>query len=119
MSPVGAKTVKHLLRYELSRELSDGSFFRCADPACDVVYVRFDTRGTSGSPVEVFNRVDIKERAMPCANGRERLVCYCFGYTVGDIEDDVRSGANVIAHSIAKDVRAGFCACEVMNPGGG
>jgi hypothetical protein len=119
MSPVGVKTVKHLLRYELSRELADGSFFRCPDPACDVVYVRFAAGEALETPVEVFGRPDIKERAKPFATGRERLVCYCFGYTVGDIEDDVRSGANAVVAAIARDVRAGFCACEVMNPGGG
>lgn len=119
MSPVGAKTVKHLLRYELSRALSEGLFFRCPDPACDVIYLRFAPDGVLRSPAEIFRRADIKERAKPFARGHDRLVCYCFGYTVGDIEDDVRSGAHTIATAIAREVKAGYCACEVMNPGGG
>ncbi len=49
------------------------------------------------------------------ATGRDRLVCHCFGYTVGEIQDDAR-GDNLIPAALARDVNAGLCACEVMNP---
>jgi len=118
LRPVGTKTVKHIMRYPLARALELGLFFYCGNPDCDVVYLRAESeRGDSWA--EVFRRADIKERARPYASGRERLVCHCFGYTVGEIEDDARAGTNVIPSAIAAEVRAGMCACEVMNPKGG
>lgn len=117
LRPVGLKTVKHLLRYPVARTLRPGRFFHCGNPDCDVVYLRAEGED-SDSWAEEFRRESIKERARPYASGSERLVCHCFGYTVGEIEGDARS-ANVIPSAIAAEVRAGTCACEVMNPKGG
>ncbi len=119
LRPVGTKTVKHLLRYSLARTLEPGLFFHCGNPDCDVVYLRTADGDVAGPWAEVFRRKDLKERAHPYASGSERLVCFCFGYTVGEIEDDARVGANVVPPAIAAEVRAGNCACEVMNPKGG
>ena len=120
--PVKLKTVKHLLSYPLSRAVSGGGFSYCADPECDVYYFRpGDVRpgvSTETEP-EVYQAVDIKERARPFSRGAERLVCHCFGYTVGDIADDARGACNAIPGAIAAEVRAGMCACEVLSPGGG
>lgn len=118
LSPVAAKTVKHLLNYEPARSLQAGAFFHCTDPDCDIIYVRFPPDDTSGTPDEIFRRDDIKECARPHAQGRDRLVCHCFGYTAGEIEDDATSGVNSIPTAIAAEVRAGNCACEVKNPTG-
>ena len=68
---------------------------------------------------EVYRAADIKDRARPHARGADRLVCHCFGHTVGDIVADTRSGRHEIPAAIAAEVRAGMCACEVLNPGGG
>lgn len=118
LRPVGTKTLKHIVRYPVARALAPGLFFHCGNPGCDVVYLRAEEED-GDSWAEVFRRADIKERARPSASGRERLICHCFGYTVGEIEDDARAGANVIPSAIAAEVRAGMCACEVMNPKGG
>lgn len=120
--PMILKTVKHLLSYPLSRAVSGEGFSYCVDPECDVYYFRPRDAGPAASAKtepEVYRAADIKERARPFAGGDERLVCHCFGYTVGDIEDDARSGRNAIPAAIAAEVRAGMCACEVLNPGGG
>jgi hypothetical protein len=111
---VGFKTAKHILRYEAARELREGRFLHCRNPACDLAYLRL----AMGEPVETFRRGDMKDSVRPFAQGRDRLVCYCFGYTLGEIQDDVRQGNDGIATTIARDVRAGLCACEVMNPKG-
>lgn len=124
---MATKTLKHLLRYPLARRLEEGVFFHCENPDCDVVYVRgtdLETAAetaaeTATEPAEVFRRADIKERALPFATGSERLVCHCFGYTVGEIEHDARTGRDAIPAAINAEVRAGHCACEVMNPKGG
>lgn len=118
LNPVAMKTVKHLLKYELARSLKPGGFWHCASPDCEVVYVRFAEDASNDTPNEVFRRDEIKECAKPHATGRDRLVCYCFGYTVGEIQDDVCSGANSVPFAIAAEVRAGYCACEVKNPAG-
>ena len=120
--PVKLKTVKHLLSYALSHGVSGEGFSYCAHPECEVYYFRSRGVGTVGSvetEPEVYRAVDIKERARPFARGAQRLVCYCFGHSAGDIADDARSGRNVIPAAIEADVRAGMCACEVLNPGGG
>lgn len=118
---VGFKTVKHLLRYELARTVTPGAFLYCGRPDCDVVYVGVSPDLEAGGAVieRLFGRADLKERTRPFATGRDRLVCHCFGYTVGEIEDDARAGQDLIPAAIAADVKAGLCACEVMNPKGG
>lgn len=115
---VGTKTVKHILSYELARELVAGRFFYCQNPDCDVTYLR---PSPAMPPVfeEVFHREDLKERVKASATGRDRLVCHCFGYTVGEIEDDARDGRDLIPAAIAAEVKSGLCVCEVMNPKGG
>ena len=118
MSPIAVKTVKHLLKYELARALQLGIFWHCANPDCDVVYARFSSDSSSDTPDALFCRDDIKDCAEPHAAGRDRLVCYCFGYTVGEIEDDVVSDTDSVPNAIAAEVRAGNCACEVKNPAG-
>ncbi len=116
------KTVKHLLSYVISRAVSGEGFSYCADPECEVYYFRPREVGTARSTEtdqEVYRAADIKKRARPFARGAEWLVCHCFGHTAGDIADDARSGRNAIPDAIAAEVRAGMCACEVLNPGGG
>ncbi len=117
--PVGRKTVKHLLRYPLARALEGGEFFHCENVDCDVVYVRVAEAEPATRTAEVFRRGDIKERARPFATGSERLICHCFGYTVREISDDALAGTHAIPAAIAAEVRAGLCACEVLNPKGG
>ncbi len=118
LRPVGVKTVKHLLRYPLARSLSDGRFLYCPDRECDLVYLRFAAENSSDTPDETFRSDDIKERARLQASEDDRFVCYCFGYTMAEIRNDAHSGSNSIPAAIAAEVRAGNCACEVMNPGG-
>ena len=118
LSAVEVKTVKHVLRYALARCLEPGSFGHCPNEECDVVYARTPCDGANDVG-EIFRRCDIKEHLRPFAQGRERLLCYCFGYTRGHVEDDARSGNDAILPIISAQMRAGDCACEVMNPRGG
>ena len=49
----------------------------------------------------------------------EDLVCYCFGYTESDIEEDVRlNGKSTILEKILSEKKAGACQCSVKNPKG-
>jgi hypothetical protein len=127
---VGTKTVKHLLRAELAHRVWGGDFAFCSSGECEVYYVRLRESHRARIPqsaenppgtmtLEVYTAEHIKERARPHARGAERLICHCFGYTAGDIAEDARNGGRHIPEAIAAEVRAGMCACEVLNPGGG
>jgi hypothetical protein len=49
----------------------------------------------------------------------EKLVCYCFGYSVSDIERDVReNGTSTIMKRIADAKKVGGCQCAEKNPAG-
>lgn len=46
-------------------------------------------------------------------------ICYCFGFTRKDIEDEIaETGRSTVADRITVEVRAGRCACELKNPSG-
>ena len=47
------------------------------------------------------------------------LICYCFGYTRGDIEQDfTRNTRSLIMEKIAGEKRMGGCDCANKNPKG-
>jgi len=47
------------------------------------------------------------------------LICYCFGYTVNDIEQDfIKTGRSLIIEKIAAEKKAGGCDCANKNPKG-
>ena len=47
------------------------------------------------------------------------LVCYCFGYTVNDIEQDfIKNERSLIIEKIAAEKKAGCCDCVNKNPRG-
>jgi hypothetical protein len=47
------------------------------------------------------------------------LICYCFGYTRRDIEQDViKNGRSLILEKIAAEKKAGGCDCSTKNPKG-
>jgi hypothetical protein len=49
----------------------------------------------------------------------EDLVCYCFGLTRADIEQDfLRNGRSLILEKIAAEKKAGGCDCAHKNPQG-
>ena len=49
----------------------------------------------------------------------DELVCYCFGYTVDDIEQDfIRNKRSLIIEKIAAEKKTGGCDCINKNPKG-
>ncbi len=49
----------------------------------------------------------------------EELICYCFNYTLSDIESDVNKyGKSTIEERIVSEKKAGACRCETENPKG-
>ncbi len=49
----------------------------------------------------------------------KELICYCFGYTRADIEQDVVAhGKSTIFERIASEKKVGGCQCAILNPSG-
>ena len=47
------------------------------------------------------------------------LICYCFGYTVNDIEQDfIKNERSLVIEKIAAEKKAGGCDCVNKNPKG-
>jgi len=50
---------------------------------------------------------------------KDELVCYCFGYTVNDIESDALTNSrSLIIEKIASEKKSGGCDCAKKNPKG-
>lgn len=49
----------------------------------------------------------------------KNLICYCFGHTASDIEQDVAAnGKSTIMERIISEKKTGGCQCAVKNPKG-
>ncbi|MBV5327253.1 MAG: hypothetical protein JZU65_06365 [Chlorobium sp.] len=49
----------------------------------------------------------------------EDTICYCFGYTTSDIEQDVvMNGKSTIIERIISEKKIGGCQCAIKNPEG-
>jgi hypothetical protein len=47
------------------------------------------------------------------------LICYCFGYSVDDIQEDYRkNGQSTIMEKIKVEKKSGNCRCATQNPKG-
>lgn len=83
----------------------------CATADCPVVY--FDVDGTvTFAEADLIVPVYAKH-----PNNTSVPVCYCFGVTVGAMANGGR--ARKLRESVAREVQAQRCACEVKNPKGG
>jgi len=50
---------------------------------------------------------------------KDEQICYCFGYTVADIESDALANSrSLILEKIAAEKKAGGCNCSEKNPKG-
>lgn len=47
------------------------------------------------------------------------IICFCFGYTIKDIKDDVlKNGRSLILDKIMAEKKTGSCSCSLKNPKG-
>ena len=105
-------TVKALLTDAALRRLDGKGYRFCPEPSCDLVY--FDRDAAS-----VFMKQDLSVRVGLKETEDPIPVCYCFGISVADLRNEIASqGKTDVPASIAAEVRAGHCACEVKNPEG-
>ena len=105
-------TVKSLVR-QLPLGMSNTQYYFCEAQDCDVVYFALDSQAPVFRRADLLMRVGVKETADPIS------VCYCFGFTRGDIQAEIiNTGRSTIAERISAEIKAGSCACEVKNPSG-
>lgn len=109
---VGMLTLKSVVR-RLPLRMPETQYYFCEATDCDVVYFALDPQAP------IFRRGDLLVSVGAKSNADPLPVCYCFGYTRKDIEDEIaETGRSTIADRITAEVRAGRCACEVKNPSG-
>ncbi len=105
-------TVKSLVR-QLPLGMPNTHYYFCEAKDCDVVYFALDPQAPIFHRADLLVRVGVKETADPIP------VCCCFGFTRGDIQDEIaETGRSTIAERISAEVKASNCACEVKNPTG-
>lgn len=106
-----ASTVRALVHEQERGRVVEGDYVLCVNPACAQVYT-----APSGAPLlrsDLAVRVGFKEQAGP------HLVCFCFGHSVEDIEEELRrDGATRIPERIKAEIEAGRCSCDIRNPQG-
>jgi hypothetical protein len=88
-------------------------YYFCDASDCDVVYFALEAEAP------MFRREDLVVRVGAKETGDPIPVCYCFGFTRKDIENEIaETGRSTVADRIKTEVNAGNCACEVRNPSG-
>lgn len=109
---VNMLTVRSLVRH-LPLGMPKAQYYFCEVTECDVVYFASKPEAPIFKRADLLVRVGVKETENPVP------VCYCFGFTREDIEQEVAHiGRSAIAQRITAEVKAGNCACEVKNPSG-
>ena len=109
---VDVVTVRTLVKTRAQHRLAEADGYRfCAAPDCDTVYSHPSTGlllRTSDVTVDVCQK----------SKRPERPVCYCFGYSVADVERDARADEPRVVADIEDKCRQGLDRCELENPQG-
>lgn len=109
-APVNRMTLKALLNADGLRRGVPAQPRFCGNADCPIVYFDVD-RDVTFREADLTVRVYAKH-----PNDAEMPVCYCFGVSVGAMAN---GRARELRESIAAEVQAQHCACEVKNPKGG
>lgn len=99
------------------RELALAAYHFCGTPGCAVVYFASAAQGCAQGQ-SAITREQLRERVFQKESADNVLVCYCFRYSVGDIQRSDRAGRCAILADIMAGTQQGQCACELRNPQG-
>jgi len=106
------RTLEHLLKPEMLGSLRNAQYYYCKEPACDVVYF-------SNEKVPFFSIDDVAVKVFAKDQGDDVPVCYCFDWTRARIKQEIEeTGQSTAALEIAREIKAGHCACDIKNPKG-
>ena len=110
-APVERITLKALLTADGLRRGIPAQPRFCSNVECPIVY--FDVDGdVTFTEAHLTVRVYAKH-----PTDADTPVCYCFAVSVGAMANSER--AHELRETIAREVQAQHCACEVKNPKGG
>lgn len=106
------RTLEHLLKPEKIGFLHHVQYYYCKEPTCNVVYF-------SNENMPFFATDDVAVKVFVKDQGNEVPVCYCFDWTRARIKQEIREiGQSTAAVEIAREIKAGNCACDIKNPKG-
>lgn len=109
---VQKRTLEHLLKPEKVGMIQNVQYYYCAAPNCNIVYF-------SNESVPFFTVDDVSVKVFTKDRGDDVNVCYCFNWTRARIKQELAStGASTASLQIAREVKAGNCACDIKNPKG-
>ncbi|MDZ7267643.1 MAG: (2Fe-2S)-binding protein [candidate division KSB1 bacterium] len=106
------RTLEHLLKPEKLGSLRHVQYYYCKEPTCNVVYF-------SNANVPFFTTDDVAVKVFVKDQGDDVPVCYCFNWTRARIKQEIReTEKSTAAIEIAREIKAGTCACDIKNPKG-
>ena len=109
---VQRRTLEHLLKPEKIDSIQHVQYYCCTEPVCSVVYF-------SNENVLLFTTDDVAVKVFVKDQGKEVPVCYCFEWTRARIKQQIKeTGKSTAALEIAREIKAGTCACDIKNPKG-
>ncbi|MGH7602017.1 MAG: putative iron-sulfur cluster-binding metallochaperone [bacterium] len=109
---VQRRTLEHLLKPEKIDSIQKVQYYYCKEPACTVVYF-------SNEDMPFFTTDDVAVKVFVKNQGAEVPVCYCFDWTRARIKQQINeTGQSTAALEIAREIKAGHCACDIKNPKG-
>jgi hypothetical protein len=109
---VQRRTLEHLLKPEKVAAIQNVQYYYCTDPNCKVVYFSNDN-------VPYFTVEDVTVKVFAKDAGDTVHVCYCFDWTRERIKNEIaKTGTSSAAAQIAREIKAGNCACDIKNPKG-
>jgi hypothetical protein len=66
--------------------------------------------------MKTFMKTNLSE---PDDHNKDQLICYCFGYTRNNLEQDfITNGKSLIMEKIMFEKKIGGCHCATNNPSG-
>lgn len=106
------RTLEHLLKPEKLGSLQNVQYYYCQESTCHVVYF-------SNEEVPFFTSHDVAVKVFVKDQGDEVPVCYCFNWTRARIKQEIiETGESTASLEIAREIKAGTCACDIKNPKG-
>lgn len=109
---VQRRTLEHLLTAEMLGALREAQYYYCKEPNCTVVYF-------SNANAPFFTTDDVAVKVFVKDQGDDVPVCYCFDWTRARIKQQIgETSKSTAALEIAREIKAGRCACDIKNPKG-
>ena len=102
---VSARTITHHIKNSWQWQDKGLRYFFCDDPRCEVVY--FGEDGSTITASQLRTPVGVKD------GSGDALLCYCFGVTRADAQNDPE-----IRDFVAAQTKQGLCACDTRHPSG-